>query len=74
MKSEHKGHISTPDFSPNQQAMFFAVSAALGYKAVDVKERAKTHFKVDCFNKLKVSDLSYLIDRLVQKQFKREVA
>ena len=71
MKSEHKGHKEIAEFSPQQQAMFFAVSAALGYKPEDVKERAKERFKVDCFNKLKISDMSYMIDRLVQQQFKR---
>jgi hypothetical protein len=51
--------------------MFFALVTTLGYKADELKERAIAKFKKDCFNDLTISDMSYLIDKLVKKQERR---
>ena len=67
----HK-HMETADFSPQQQAMFFALAHQLGFSIQEVKERAKKRFGLKCFNDLKKSQLTWLIDRLVQKQEQRE--
>lgn len=73
MNTVHIGHKEIAEFSPQQQAMFFAVSQSLGYDVKSVKERAKKHFNVDCFNKIRSSELSLLIDKLTQQQFKRQI-
>lgn len=72
MNTQHNGHKETAEFSPEQQAMFFAVAQELGYSAREVKERAKNHFNYDCFNKLRVSELSQLIDKLEQQKIRRK--
>lgn len=65
-KKIHSGHLERANHSPNQQRMFFAISNNLGFNPEEVKERAKKKFKVDCFNKLTVSNLMFLIDKLVK--------
>lgn len=65
----HK-HRAIANHSPNQQRMFFAMVAALGKNPEEVKERAKSHYKTGCFNDLTSAQLNWLIDRLVQQQFK----
>jgi hypothetical protein len=66
----HK-HRAIANHSPNQQRMFFAMVATLGHDPEEVKERAKGHYKVGCFNDLTSKQLNWLIDRLVQKQFEK---
>jgi hypothetical protein len=68
---EHK-HRKEALHSIEQQRMFYALAADLGYKAEEVKERARTHFRVNCFNDLTKGNMMYLIDRMVQQQEKRE--
>lgn len=64
---KHK-HREIPLHSEAQAAMFFALASELKYEPDEVKERAKNHFKTSCFNDLKISDLMYLIDKMVKKQ------
>ena len=61
-------HKETSDFSPQQQAMFFALANQLGLSVQEVKERAKKRFKLKCFNDIKKPQLTWLIDKLVAKQ------
>lgn len=67
----HK-HRAIALHSPEQQAKFFALSDELKYNKEDVKDRAKKHFNVSCFNDLKKGDMMWLIDRLQQQYDKRQ--
>ena len=68
MKKFHPGHLEIANHTPEQQAKFFVSAADLGFESREVKERAKKYFKTDCFNKLTVSNLMVLIDKLEQKR------
>lgn len=50
-----------------QAAMFFALGAELGHSEIEMKERAKKRYALDCFNKLTSAQINELID-LLQKQ------
>jgi|GEM_PF-4746530 hypothetical protein len=63
-------HDSIANHSLEQQRMFFALAQTLGYDKNLVKERAKKHFKKECFNELSKSELMWLIDKLVTKVYK----
>lgn len=68
-KKFHPGHLEIAKHTPEQVAKFFAEANDLGFDSREVKERAKRYFHEDCFNKLSVSQLSTLIERLVQKHY-----
>lgn len=58
--------------SPEQQRKFFACGRELGHNPHDLKESAKKHFNVTCFNQLTVSNMIYLIDWLEKQREVRE--
>lgn len=66
---KHK-HIVIASHSPKQQAMFFALVNSLALNLEEVKERAKSRFKISCFNELTSSNMNFLIERLLEKQSK----
>ena len=63
---KHK-HLGIPNHSPAQAAKFFAEANDMQLNPTQVKERAVKYWKVECFNQLTVSQLSELIEKLVQK-------
>lgn len=59
--------------SQQQKRMFFALANQLGYDPEVVKERAKKHFQLDTFKNATTDQLTYLIDKLLEKQMEKEV-
>jgi hypothetical protein len=66
MNHTHK-HEVTPNHSPAQVRMFFALVADLHFNAEEVKRRAKLHFGVAYFNLLNVTQMNWLIEKLLEK-------
>jgi hypothetical protein len=60
--------------SQKQKAKFFALAHELGYDAEAVKKRAKQRFNLASFNDLTPEQLSWLIERLLDQQLKRQRA
>jgi hypothetical protein len=52
--------------------MFFALSNQLGYNPEEVKRRVKSHFNLDCFNELTITQINELIERLLLRIEERE--
>lgn len=50
-----------------QKRKFFALCNELGYDGDQMKERAKTKFKLDSFSKITKEQMSWLIDQLLIK-------
>lgn len=71
MEQTHK-HRDISLHSPQQRAMFFALSSQLGYPTETVKTRATKRFNHECFNEITTSELTELIDKLIEVQFRRE--
>ena len=65
-------HLAIPNHSPAQVKMFFALAAQLNSNAEEVKRRAKLHFNLECFNLLTVTQMNWLIDRLLERLEERE--
>lgn len=68
----HK-HRDIANHSPGQQRMFFALGSKLEHDPEELKENAKKHFSVICFNDLTKSNMMYLIDRLVKQEKVRQL-
>jgi len=53
--------------SLEQARMFFSLAPQLNYNVEEVKRRAKKRFKATCFNELSVSEMNWLIEKLLLK-------
>jgi hypothetical protein len=60
--------------SQKQKAKFFALAHELGFDAETIKERAKQRFALASFNDISPEQLSWLIERLLDQQVKRQQA
>jgi hypothetical protein len=60
--------------SHKQKAKFFALAHELGYDAEFIKDRAKQRFALASFNDISLEQLSWLIERLLDQQAKRQRA
>lgn len=65
-KLTHK-HMKIAEHSPQQKAMFFALSSQLGYNTDEVKKRAIKKFKHECFNEIRSGEINQLIEILLAK-------
>lgn len=69
-KHDHD-HLRVPLHSREQAAMFYALAAELGFDSEKVKKRAQDKAGVDCFNKIKSSQINDMIDKMQQLQERR---
>jgi hypothetical protein len=53
--------------SQKQIRLFFLLSSQLGYEAEKIKDAGKKYFKKDHFNELTNDEISFLIDKLLEK-------
>jgi hypothetical protein len=65
-------HLKIANHSPAQQRKFFVLCAELNFNPQQVKERAKKHYGVSCFNELSIEQMNWLIERLQEKQWQQE--
>jgi hypothetical protein len=67
----HK-HVSPANHSREQAKLFFSLPNQLNYPAEIIKQRAKLHFNLSCFNALTSQQINQLIERLLLKIEERE--